>query len=203
MSLKLCPQGLRLASIISNVFVSKPTISNVLVAEVKDLACDSRYTNSTLKHKWSAKTAQRDQLGDGGLLYSEIFVIEYSDHQTTGYTGQTRSATCKHCFFGEMTLQLQRFYAFPHPDFCISTVFQNVVISFVGFADDNVYDNILIWITIRPEQQARIFRQKKAPKYGALKVPVNCTEKQIWWLHRDLNLGHQHYECCALTNWAM
>ena len=22
----------------------------------------------------------------------------------------------------------------------------------------------------------------------------------IWWWYRDLNLGHQHYECCALTN---
>ena len=44
-----------------------------------------------------------------------------------------------------------------------------------------------MWTTIRPEQQARIFRQKKAPKYGALKVSVNCTEKQIWWLHRLLN----------------
>ncbi len=23
-----------------------------------------------------------------------------------------------------------------------------------------------------------------------------CT----WWWYRDLNLGHQHYECCALTS---
>ena len=23
---------------------------------------------------------------------------------------------------------------------------------------------------------------------------------KIWWWYRDLNLGHQHYECCALTD---
>ena len=22
----------------------------------------------------------------------------------------------------------------------------------------------------------------------------------VWWSRRDLNLRHQHYECCALTN---
>jgi hypothetical protein len=24
--------------------------------------------------------------------------------------------------------------------------------------------------------------------------------QKSWWWYRDLNLGHQHYECCALTN---
>src|SRR5574337_296128 len=27
-----------------------------------------------------------------------------------------------------------------------------------------------------------------------------CGFLVVWWWYRDLNLGHQHYECCALTN---
>lgn len=32
------------------------------------------------------------------------------------------------------------------------------------------------------------------------KVREEAEEGKRWWLRRDLNLRHQHYECCALTN---
>ena len=62
--------------------------------------------------------------------------------------------------------------------------------------DDNVCDNTYAAIAAMNTRQKQTAKYKKAPIKGLFSFS-EIHLKYVWWLHRDLNLGHQHYELSA------